>query len=95
MVESCCVISSPAGANDPHHRPLPRSRLLAGLHPVPVPLQETPAMSPGFYRIRLTRPDGTSWIWLAWAVTATNAHWMATELHPDCQIAVLGLEGEW
>lgn len=52
-------------------------------------------MTPGFYRIRLTRPDGTSWIWLAWAVTATNAHWMATELHPNCEVAVLGLEGEW
>ena len=52
-------------------------------------------MSPGFYRIRLTRPDGTNWIWRAWAVTATNAHWMAAELHPDCQVAVLGLEEEW
>lgn len=45
---NCCVISSPAGANDPRHRPLPRGWLLAGLHPVPVPLQETPAMSPLF-----------------------------------------------
>lgn len=70
-------------------------RLLAALHPVPLPLQKTPPMSPGFYRIRLTRPDGTNWIWLTWAVTSANAHWIAAELHPDCQVAVLGLEGEW
>lgn len=52
-------------------------------------------MSPGFYRIRLTRTDGTSWVWLTYAITAANAHWMAAELHPTCQVEVLGLEGEW
>lgn len=52
-------------------------------------------MTVGYYRIRLTRPDGSSWIWLAYAVTATNAHWIAAELHPGHQVEVLGLEGEW
>lgn len=52
-------------------------------------------MTLGYYRIRLTRPDGTSWVWLTYAVSSTNAHWMAAELHPDCQVMVLGLEGDW
>lgn len=52
-------------------------------------------MTVGYYRIRLTRQDGSVWIWLTYAVSATNAHWMATELHPTCQVEVLGLEGQW
>jgi hypothetical protein len=74
---------------------MPSLPVLADLRRADLPLQKDPAMSPGFYRIRLTRPDGTNWLWLAWAVTATNTHWMAAELHPDCQVAVLGLEGDW
>jgi hypothetical protein len=52
-------------------------------------------MTCGFYRVRLTKPDGASWVWLTYAVTATNAHWMAAELHPDCHVEVLGLEDQW
>jgi len=52
-------------------------------------------VKPGFYNIRVTKPDGTTSLWQTWAVTATNAHWIAAELHPGCQVEVLGLAPEW
>jgi hypothetical protein len=52
-------------------------------------------MTVGYYRIRLRDPAGNIKVWCTWAVSATNAHWMAAELHPGYQVEVLGLEDEW
>jgi hypothetical protein len=47
------------------------------------------------YQIQVVRPDGERSIVVYYAVSTTNAHYIARELHPGCQISVIGLEPEW
>lgn len=44
-----------------------------------------------YYRIQITHPDGTREQKQLWANGATNAHWQASQLHPDCQVSVMGV----
>lgn len=43
------------------------------------------------YRVQIIRQDGTREYANVWGNGATNAHWNATQLHPNCQVSVLGV----
>lgn len=47
------------------------------------------------YQVQLTRPNGTRELVIYYANGGTHAHWLATELNPDCQVNLLGLAPEW
>jgi hypothetical protein len=43
------------------------------------------------YRVQIVHPDGSREYANVWGNGATNAHWNASQLHPDRQISVLGV----
>lgn len=47
------------------------------------------------YQIQLVKPDGSREIVVYYANGASHAHYTAAELHPDCQVSVMGFLPEW
>lgn len=52
--------------------------------------------TPGnYYRVQITHPDGRREIQFTWGNGATNAHWLASNMFPECQVSVLGIVPEY
>lgn len=48
-----------------------------------------------FYRVQLVYPDGHREQKQIWGNGSTNAHWIASQLHPDAQVSVLSVIAEY
>lgn len=47
------------------------------------------------YQVQVVCPTGDRSLVIYYAAGATHAHYIAKELHPGCEINVLGLMPEW
>lgn len=47
------------------------------------------------YQIQLIHPDGAREVVVYYANGTAHAHYTARELHPGCQVSVMGLLPEW